>query len=132
MECSTAYETHTVLAAPEEPEAVADRAPKTRPATSSRCRLIPRGGGRAMDAPTLAMSRYGSMLALSGTDRALLGVFLRHAGQIISREWLADLLGLSVEALDGHVQALREALRSAGSICVLYTVEGLGYVLWRR
>ena len=58
-------------------------------------------------------------------------MFLRRAGQIISRQRLATTLGISTEALDRRVRTVREALQSAGSTYLPHTVEGLGYILWR-
>lgn len=134
MECSTAYETRTVPEELEEPEPVADSTMMRRPTAARRSGYsheILRVGGLAMDALTGATSWRGKRLVLPVAERELLGVFLRHAGQIISGEWLAATLGISVEALDRQVRALRAALRSAGATCVPYPVEGLGYVLWR-
>lgn len=61
----------------------------------------------------------------------LLSVLLRRAGEIFSCQRLAATLGISADALDRRVQALREALMSAGSACLLYAVESLGSVPWR-
>jgi DNA-binding response OmpR family regulator len=138
MESSAAFET---LLAPERPEAVAEseliarsaaitHSADTLPSTLCSRRIL-RFGGLAMDALTGATSWRGKMVALPVADRDLLCVFLRRAGQIISRQQLAATLGISAEALDHRVKTVREALANAGSTCLPYRVEGLGYVLWR-
>ena len=103
----------------------------TRSADARRSRQILRVGGLAMDTLTGATSWRGKLFTLPVADRELLGVFMRHAGQIISRRSLAATLGITAEELDRQVQALCMALKSAGSTCLPYTVEGLGYVLRR-
>lgn len=138
MESSAAFETSTV---PERPEAVAESdmiarsAAITHPANAFssmlRSRRILRFGGLTMDALTGATSWRGNSVALPAADRDLLRVFLRRAGQVISRQQLAATLGIRTEVLDRRVKAVREALKNAGSTCLPYTVEGLGYVLWR-
>ena len=138
MESSAAFETPL---APERLEAVtesaiiAHSAAITHPAASLpnalRSRRILRFGGLAMDALTGATSWRGKMIALPVADRELLRVFLRRAGQIISRQRLAATLGISAEALDRRVKAVHEVLQNAGSTCLPYTVAGLGYILWR-
>lgn len=94
-------------------------------------RQVLRFGGLAMDALTGATSWRGKTVALPVADRELLRVFLRHAGQIISRQQLAATLGISAKVLDRRVKAVREALKNAGSAYLPYTVEGLGYILWK-
>lgn len=137
MESSVACATPLV---PERPEAVAESgmiahsAAITHPAdalpSALRSRQILRSGGLAMDALTGATNWRGTTIALPVADRELLCVFLRRADQIISRQRLAATLGISAEVLDRRVKAVREALKNAGSTCLPYTVEGLGYVLW--
>jgi DNA-binding response OmpR family regulator len=123
MNCSTACDDTL--------EAIADGATMRRPAVARcRCQQVVCVGRRAMNALTGATTSRDQQLALPVTDRELLGVFLRHAGQIISRDRLAAILGLNAHALDHHVQTLREALKSVGSPYLPYTVEGIGYVLW--
>ena len=116
-----------MLQVPEVPEAVTDSATMPRQADARRsCHSheILRVGKLAMDDLTGATNWRGKTLALPGAERELLSVFVRRAGQIINRERLVAFLGIDVEALDCHVQALREALRSAGATCVPYAVDG--------
>lgn len=138
MERSTAFETPLAPMRREaavESDLIAYSAAITRPAdvlsSALRSRRILRCGGLAMDAVTGATSWRGKTFALPVADRELLRVFLRRAGQIISRQRLAATLGISTEMLDRRVKAVRETLQSAGSTCLPYTVAGLGYILWR-
>jgi hypothetical protein len=71
-------------------------------------------------------------VALPVAERELLAEFLRHGGQIISRERLAAILSINARELDRGVQALREELRGSGSTYLPYTVNGLGYILWQE
>jgi DNA-binding response OmpR family regulator len=138
MENSAAVEMSTV---PERPEAVAEcdliapGAVITHPAnpfsSMRRSHRILRFGGLGMDALTGATSRRGNSVTLPAADRDLLRVFLRRAGQIISRQQLAATLGIRTEVLDRRVRAMREALKNMGSTCLPDTVEGLGCILWR-
>lgn len=134
MESSAAFETHNLLERPEavaESDPIAQSATITRPARALSGHQILRCGGLALDTLTEATSWRGKTLALPAADRELLGVFMRHAGQIISRRSLAATLGITPEELDRRVQALWVALKRAGSTCLPYTVEGLGYAMWR-
>lgn len=138
MESLYAFETPFASERPKaaaESDMIAHSAAITRPAvalsSALRSSRILRFGGLAMDAFTGATSWRSKAVALSVADRKLLRVFLRRGGQIVSRQQLATTLGISAEALDRRVKAVREALKNAGSTCLPYTVEGLGYVLWR-
>ena len=113
-------------------EAIADSATITRPASAVRgARQILRFGGLAMDSLTGATSWRGAMVGLSVEEREVLGVLMRRAGQIISRERLAAMLGMSTAAVDRRVHALRTTLKNAGSTSLPCQVDGLGYILWR-
>lgn len=113
------------------PEAIADGVTITRPDALRGGRQILRFGGLAMDSMTGATSWRGVMVALPVQEREVLGVLMRRAGQIISRERLAATLGMSAGTVDHRVLALREMLRGAGSTCLPCEVSGLGYILWR-
>src|SRR5262245_49688141 len=133
-EITSAFVTHTMLQVREVPAAVADSATMPRQADARRsCHSheMLRVGELAMDDLTGATSWRGKTPALPGAERERLHVFVRRAGQIINRERLDAYVGIDVAALDGHVQALRAALRSTGSTRLPYAVDGLGYVLWR-
>jgi DNA-binding response OmpR family regulator len=114
------------------PEAIADSANLSRSADMRRgAREILRFGGLAMDSMTGATSWRGKLVTLSVQEREVLGVLMRRAGQIIKRERLATMLGTTHDVADQAVKDLRETLKSAGSTCLPYEVDGLGYILWR-
>lgn len=90
-----------------------------------------RFGGLTFDPRTGAASWCGKMLTLPVQEREALAVLMRRAGQIVSYQTLASMLGVTVDRLDRRVQALRNALKAAGARCLPVPVDGLGYVLWR-
>ena len=90
-----------------------------------------RFGGLMMDVRTGVTYWRGRMLDLSLEERELMGALLRHAGQIISTERFATLLGEEVRAVDARMIALRARLKHEGVTCLPCRADGLGYVLWR-
>jgi len=111
------------------PEALLDGQPEILRGRITR--EVLRFGGLSFEPRTGAASWRGKMLVLAVEDREVLGVLMRRAGQIVSRQSLANLLGVATERLDLRMLALREALKSAGASCLPVKVDGLGYVLWR-
>ncbi|HEV2405445.1 MAG TPA: helix-turn-helix domain-containing protein [Ktedonobacterales bacterium] len=87
--------------------------------------------GLAMDPMNGVTYVRGKTVQLAASERELLSVLLRRAGQIVSRERLSGLLGISGAALDARVEDLRSHLRAAGAACLPTSAEGLGYILWR-
>jgi len=77
----------------------------------------------------------GSEVALSGAEFRLLAVLLAHAGQVLSRQQLMDLLrGRDLDpfdrSIDQRVSRLRQILRDdARSPHIIKTVYGEGYVI---
>jgi DNA-binding response OmpR family regulator len=90
-----------------------------------------RFGGFSMDSVTGAVHWRGRRLALALEERELLGVLLRRAGQILSREHLATLLGAGAEAIDRRMVNLVSALEAEGITARPRRAAGLGYILWR-
>lgn len=90
-----------------------------------------RVGAYTVDAKTMAIRWRGELLRLSGEQRQVLRVMLQHAGQILSCERLASLLGVTADKVDAHVASLRASLESAGVTWVPRRAEGCGYILWR-
>ena len=99
--------------------------------TTRMKREILRVAGLAMDPINGATYVRGKAIQLATAERELLGVLLRRAGQIMSRERLTTLLGVTGPMLDAQVNELRQHLRAAGASCLPCRAEGLGYVLWR-
>jgi DNA-binding response OmpR family regulator len=90
-----------------------------------------RFGGLTMDARTGLTHWRGRMLELSLDERELLGILLHHAGQILSIERLAVLLGQEMTLVEAHITLLSVHLKQEGVTCLPRRATGLGYVLWR-
>lgn len=77
----------------------------------------------------------GTAVALSGAEFRLLAVLLAHAGQVLSRQQLMDLLrGRDLDpfdrSIDQRVSRLRQILKDeARSPRIIKTVYGEGYVI---
>jgi two-component system OmpR family response regulator len=77
----------------------------------------------------------GTVVALSGAEFRLLAVLLAHAGQVLARQQLKDLLrGRDLDpfdrSIDQRVSRLRQILRDdARSPRIIKTVYGEGYVI---
>ncbi|MDF3981522.1 response regulator [Luteibacter sp. PPL201] len=74
----------------------------------------------------------GSNVAMTAGDLRMLWAFVRHAGQVLSRERLLDLTRDASEgpfdrAIDLAVSRLRRRLADAGGTPLIDTVRGLGY-----
>jgi DNA-binding response OmpR family regulator len=74
-------------------------------------------------------------LPLTATELRLLGLFLRHAGQALTRGQLLGRLWdnkgefIDDNTLSVHVRHLREKLDAAGSTVEIVTLRGIGYRL---
>jgi two-component system, OmpR family, response regulator MprA len=90
--------------------------------------------GLRMDLDAAQVWYLDQPVMLTRTEYALLEMFLRHPGQVLSRRqiglriWGYDL-GTSSNTLWVHLSYLRGKLESAGSPRLIRTVRGLGYVL---
>lgn len=73
----------------------------------------------------------GAAITLTDTERELLLTLAQKAGQVITREDLADIAGVNSErAIDVQILRLRRKLESdAKEPRILQTVRGQGYVL---
>jgi DNA-binding response OmpR family regulator len=90
-----------------------------------------RFGGLVLHTATGSLTWRGRALTLSTGERELLHILLCHAGQIVSGERLAAMLGLDLPTLTTRMTALKTSLKQAGSTTLPYAVNGLGYILWR-
>ncbi len=84
-----------------------------------------------MDLRTGVTHWRGRALELSLDERELLGVLLRHAGQILSTARFGALLNAEVAQIDDRMSALAARLKQQGVTCLPYQATGLGYILWR-
>jgi DNA-binding response OmpR family regulator len=105
--------------------------------------LVRRPGGRALtvlaqadvtaDLSTQQVRRAGHRLDLTAREYALLVMFLRHPGEVLSRTriyeqvWDERYDGVS-NTLEVHVKELRKKLEACGPR-LIQTVRGRGYVL---
>ncbi|HEX6123387.1 MAG TPA: winged helix-turn-helix domain-containing protein [Ktedonobacterales bacterium] len=94
-------------------------------------RKVVRLSGYSMDVATGVIHWRGNRLSLAREEHELLSTLLRRAGQILSREHLASLLGASADSVDRRMLALVRALDQAGVHCRPRHAAGLGYILWR-
>jgi hypothetical protein len=90
-----------------------------------------RYGGLTMDARTGVTHWRGRILDLSLEEHELLGILLRHAGQILSTERFATLLGAESRLVHVRMSTLEGHLKHEGVTCLPRQASGLGYVLWR-
>jgi len=91
-----------------------------------------RYGGFTMDIRTGVTHWRGRVLELSLEERELMGILLRHAGQILSTERFARQLRTEPRLVEVRMTALATRLKQGGISCRPYKASGLGYVLWRN
>ncbi len=93
---------------------------------------IVRRGAYALDRMTGTIEWKGETLHLRREQRELLALLLERAGQILSMDSLATLLGISSSAVETRMSSLRAQLQEYGiSMWLPRRVDGAGYVLWR-
>lgn len=108
---------------------------RARPATLESARVVRFGHWRLDRITRELIDGEGNRSTLSGSDYLLLGVFLDHPEQVLSREQLFDLSrGRRAPPLDRsidvHVCRLRQRLgEDAQHSQLIRTVRGAGYVL---
>ena len=79
-------------------------------------------------------SRAGEDLRLFPKELKLLEMFVRHAGQTLTRTMIFEMVwGYSFDPgtnlIDVHVRALRRKLERPGTPPLIHTVRGAGYRL---
>jgi DNA-binding response OmpR family regulator len=112
-------------------EAVMDAPAEMETLPQRALRKVVRVGGYSMDMATGVIHWRGERLSLAREEHELLSMLLRRAGQILSRERLAALLGASADSVDHRMLALMRSLDQAGVRCRPRHAAGLGYILWR-
>ena len=90
--------------------------------------------GITLDTAACQARRGGRPLELTRTEYALLELFLRNPGRVLSRSLIFDSVwgydfGPSANALWVYVSYLRAKLEAGGEPRLIQTVRGLGYVL---
>jgi DNA-binding response OmpR family regulator len=111
-------------------EAVMDAPVELETLPKRALRKVFRSGGYSMDLATGVINWRGERLSLAREEHELLTVLLRRAGQILSRERLATLLGASADSVDRRMLALMRSLEQAGVRSRPRHAAGLGYILW--
>jgi DNA-binding response OmpR family regulator len=91
-------------------------------------------GDLAVDPATHLVERAGRQIDLTAKEFALLELFLRHQGQVITREmaeehvWSYDFAGTS-NVVDVYVRRLRRKIDDPCDVKLFETVRGVGYRL---
>jgi DNA-binding response OmpR family regulator len=94
--------------------------------------VVLRAGEVVLDPARHEVTARGRSLALTTKEYSLLELFLRHPGQVLSREqitrqvWSGDFDGNS-NVLEVHVRNVRRKLAEAGHDEAIETVRGTGY-----
>ncbi len=78
--------------------------------------------------------RSGKPIDLTAKEFDLLELFMRHAGQVLTREMIFDRVwgydfGGESNVLDVYIRYLRQKLESNKESKLIYTVRGVGYVM---
>jgi DNA-binding response OmpR family regulator len=95
---------------------------------------VVRVGDLELDAGRFLATRHGVPIALTAKEFAILEYFMRHAGQLVTRNmlleqcWDAGYEGVS-NLVDVHVGRVRRKLDAAGGPPLLHTIRGAGFVL---
>ena len=91
-----------------------------------------RSGDVCVDLATQRVQRAGKRVELTAKEQALLVLFLRHPGQVLTRTRIYDQVwddrydGLS-NTLEVHVMELRRKLEAHGPR-LIHTLRGRGYL----
>jgi two-component system response regulator MprA len=93
-----------------------------------------RAAGVELDLRAYEVRRDGRELELTRTEFRLLELFLRHPGQVLTRELISERIwsyqfGRTSNPLEVYVGYLRRKLEAQGESRVIHTVRGVGYVL---
>jgi len=93
-----------------------------------------RAGAIELDAVRHRALRKGRSIALSAKEFALLHLFMRHPGEVLSRTEIASRVwdihfDCNTNVVDVAVARLRGKLGEPGSDSIIQTVRGVGYVL---
>ena len=105
-----------------------------RRAGPPRVSTMLRYGDLTLDPGSRRVSRGNRRIELTRTEFALLQLFLRHPGQVLTREVIsADVwdydFGPASNSLDVYIGYLRRKTESPGEPRLIQTVRGVGYVL---
>jgi two-component system OmpR family response regulator len=104
---------------------------RTRAAPDALRRL--RVGDLELDVDTCTVRRAGDQVTLTPTEFKLLRCLMEHAGQVLSKEQLLDLVWNydfdgNAQVVETYVYYLRKKLDRTGPP-MIHTVRGFGYAL---
>jgi two-component system response regulator MprA len=90
-------------------------------------------GDLTLDLRTRVATRAGTTIELTRMEYQLLELFLRNAGQVLTRELIFDRVwgydfGVNSNSLDVYVGYLRRKTELDGLPRLLHTVRGVGYI----
>ena len=90
-------------------------------------------GDLTLDPETRTASRAGQPIDLTRTEYQLLELFLRNAGQVLTRELIFDRVwgydfGGSSNSLDVYIGYLRRKTEAGDLPRLIHTVRGVGYI----
>lgn len=95
--------------------------------------FVLRNGGLSLDTRTRQMSVAGKTVDLSAREYALAEVFMRHPGQVLSREQLlSQVWGYDYDPMSNVVEVYVRYLRNKIGPDRIVTVRGAGYRLIRQ
>jgi len=101
---------------------------------SQRPALATTVGDLTLDLATRRVQRGGCEIELTPTEFSILELFLRFAGQVVTRKMLCEHLWEfdwegTTNVLDVHMNRLRRKLERAGGEPLIHTIRGRGYAL---
>jgi two-component system response regulator MprA len=104
------------------------RAPTTEQSATLAC------GDLVLDLKSHDVRRAQRSIELTAQEFNLLGYFLKHARQVLTREQLLDAVwglggGATSNVVDVYVGYLRQKLEAEGEPRLLHTLRGVGYVM---
>lgn len=87
-----------------------------------------------MDTTLRKVTRADREISLTAKEYALLEYFMRNAGQVLTREQIADHVWsientFSSNLVDVYVRYLRNKIEGVGTVRLIQTVRGAGYTL---
>lgn len=93
-----------------------------------------RVGDLTLDPASRHVTRAGQRIALTAREHALLEYFLRNPGRVLTRDMIAEhVWGRELEpennVVDVYVSYLRSKIDSCGTVALLHTIRGVGYLL---
>ena len=99
--------------------------------------VVYRVGDLSLEPGTRIVRRGSRSMELTRTEFSLLELFLRNAGQVLTREIIFDRVwgydfGASSNSLEVYVGYLRRKTEADGEARLIHTVRGVGYVLRER